>query len=82
MQGGQCGPQAGRRGPGRVLHTVSSRATKIVRVAEAAGWARAPSVHLTTCRDHLGGDRSIPSLLHTEQGQRELTTEVQKTEGP
>ena len=82
MQGGQCRPQAGRRGPRRVLHTMSSRVTKIVRVAENAGWKCAPGVHLTTCRDRPGGDHSIPSLLHTEQGQRKLTTRVQKKVGP
>ena len=31
-------------------------------------------VHLTTCRARLGGAHSIASLLHNEQGQRELTT--------
>ena len=82
MQSGQRGPQAGRRGPCRVLHTMSSRVTKIVRVAEIEGWKCAAGVHLTTCRDRLGGDHSIPSLLHTEQGQRELTTRMQKKVSP
>ena len=41
-QGGLCRPQAGRRGPCRGPHTISSRVTKIVRVAENAGWESAP----------------------------------------
>lgn len=62
--------------------TMSSRATKIVRAAETLGMGCLPVSHSHHVQGKPRRGPQYSSLLHTEQGQRELTTEVQKMVGP